>query len=94
LYKGDVEKTILKFEKESPHALVSLLHLDVDIYKPTKFVLKRIIKRMPKGAIILFGELSTKLYPGETRALLETLDIQKKSIKRFPFSTTMSYLII
>lgn len=94
LYKGDVEKTILKFEKESPHALVSLLHLDVDIYKPTKFVLKRIIKRMPKGAIILFGELSTKLYPGETRALLETLDIKKKSIKRFPFSTTMSYLII
>lgn len=94
LYKGDVEKTILKFEKENPHALVSLLHLDVDIYKPTKFVLKRIIKRMPKGAIILFGELSTKLYPGETQALLETLDIKKKSIKRFPFSTTMSYLEI
>jgi len=94
LYKGDVKKTIIKFEKENPHALVSLLHLDVDIYQPTKFVLKRVIKRMPKGSIILFGELSTKLYPGETRALLETLEIKKKAIKRFPFSTTMSYLVI
>ena len=38
---------------------------------------------MPRGAIILFGELSTKLYPGETRALLETLDIKKKTIRDF-----------
>ena len=37
---------------------------------------------MPKGAVILFGELSTRLYPGETRAMLEELNIKKKSLKR------------
>ena len=94
LYKGNVKNTFPKFLKENPHVLVSLLHLDVDVYEPTKVVLKKIIKRMPKGAIILFGELSTRLYPGETRAMLEELDIKKKSLKRFPFATTMSYLVI
>ena len=94
LYKGNVKKTFPKFIKENPHALVSLLHLDVDVYEPTKIVLKNIIKRMPKGAIILFGELATRLYPGETRAMLEELNIKKKSLKRFPFATTMSYLVI
>ena len=28
------------------------------------------IKRMPKGTIILFGQLNTRLYPGETLAFL------------------------
>ena len=93
LYKGN-KKTFPKFLKENPHALVSLLHLDADVYEPTKVVLKKIIKRMPKGAVILFGELSTRLYPGETRAMLEELNIKKKSLKRFPFATTMSHIVI
>ena len=81
LYKGDVTKTLSKFEKENKHALVSLLHLDLDIYKPTKKIMKSIIKKMPKGSIILFGQLNTRLYPGETLAFLEEMDIKKKIFK-------------
>ena len=94
LYKGDVTKTLLKFEKENKHTLVSLLHLDLDIYKPTKMIMKSVIKRMPKGSIILFGQLSTRLYPGETLAFLDQVDINVKNVQRSPHCTTMAYLVI
>ena len=60
---------------------MSLLHLDLDIYKPTKKIMKSIIKKMPKGSIILFGQLNTRLYPGETLAFLEEMDIKEKIFK-------------
>ena len=43
--------------------------------------MKSIIKKMPKGSIILFGQLNTRLYPGETLAFLEEMDIKKKYSK-------------
>ena len=56
--------------------------------------MKSIIKKMPKGSIILFGQLNTRLYPGETLAFLEEMDIKEKNIQRSPYCTTMAYLII
>ena len=49
---------------------------------------------MPKGAVILFDELNMDLFPGETSALLESLNINQNRIERFSFATSMSYLII
>ena len=66
----------------------------LDIYEPTKISLENIIPRMPKGAVILFDELNMDLFPGETSALLESLNINQNRIKRFSFATSMSYLII
>jgi hypothetical protein len=94
IIKGDVSKTLPQYLEENPHLLVSLLHLDADLYEPTKTSLQLLLPRMPKGAIILFDELNMKLFPGETLALLEILPINKYSIRRFSFATSMSYLVI
>ena len=92
LVKGDAVKTVPKYFEENPHTIVALLYLDFDIYEPTKVALKTIMPRMPKGAIIAFDELNESRWAGETVALLESLDINKYKIKKFPEEPHISYI--
>jgi len=94
LVKGDISKTMPRYLRENPHTVVSLLYLDVDIYKPTKTALKCIVPRMPKGAIIAFDELNNKGFVGETLATIDTIGINNLKIERFAFEPTKSYAIL
>tara|TARA_R110002012_G_scaffold138444_6_gene293678 strand:+ start:1067 stop:1825 length:759 start_codon:yes stop_codon:yes gene_type:complete len=91
---GDISETLPKFLEDHPHMLVSLLHLDTDMYKPTLTALKHVRERMPAGSIILFDELNNKFYPGETIATLETLGVKDLNLRRFPWATTISYVVL
>lgn len=93
LVKGDASVTINEYVESNPHLLISLLYLDFDIYKPTKDALRTLYKRVVKGGIIAFDELNCKQYPGETVAMLEELDLEKVELKRFPFTTHLSYFV-
>lgn len=94
LVKGDAEKTLVEFLKENPHLVISLLHLDMDVYRPTRVALELLRDRIPKGGIMLFDELNTRVYPGETVAVMETVGIGNLRLKRFPWATTLSYAIV
>ena len=94
LIKGDATRTIPEFVKENQHLLVSLLYLDFDIYEPTLIAIKEFLPRMPKGAIIAFDELNDPKWPGETRALLETLDLKKYTLESFPFEPHISWITL
>jgi hypothetical protein len=94
LVKGDIAQTLPAYLKENPHLVVSLLHLDADLYEPTKIALELLVPRMPKGAIIAFDELNMQLFPGETLATMEALGISNLRLKRFPFATSLSYAVI
>lgn len=91
LVKGDACVEIPKYLEREPHTVVSLLHLDFDIYAPTKAAIEHFVPRMPKGGIIVFDELNNKSWPGETVAVLESLNINQLEIKRFPFEPHISY---
>jgi len=94
LKKGDAVKTIPQFFEEHPYTIVSLLHLDFDIHEPTKAALAHILPRMPKGAVIVFDELNSPVWPGETVALYETIGVKNMKIERFPFEPSISYAIL
>ena len=94
IIKGDVIETLPDFLDKNKELLISLVHMDLDLYKPTKFVLEQILKRMAKGSIIIFDELNHPDYPGETIALLETLNINNCTIKRVPMCAGLSYMIL
>ena len=94
LVQGDACKTIPEYLEENPHLVVSMLHLDADLYAPTKTALEYLKPRMPKGAIVVFDELNMKLFPGETLAAMETLGLPNLRLQRFPFATSMSYAVI
>ena len=94
LIKGDAVKTIPEFIAIHQHLVVSLLFLDFDLYEPTKVALENFLPRMPKGSIIAFDELDNPLWPGETRALLETIGINALKIKRIDFDPYIGYAVI
>jgi cephalosporin hydroxylase len=94
LVKGDVAETIPKFIEENPQQIVSLLHLDFDLYEPTGIALKHFLPRMSKGSVIIFDELNNLSWPGETTAVLEILDLSRIEIKRFPFEPHISYAVL
>ena len=94
LVKGDATKTIPKYLKENPHTLVSLLYLDFDIYEPTKVAIENFVPRMPKGSIIVFDEINSKPFTGETVAVLETIGVRDYKIERFPFDPDFAYAVL
>ncbi len=93
LVRGNIFKTVPSYIKNNPHLVVSLLYLDVDIYKPTKIALKYFLPRMPKGSIIVFDELNQPEWPGETLAVLEQFgNFNNLRISKQPFGTGISYV--
>lgn len=96
LVRGNVLETVPKFLEENKHIVISLLYMDFDIYKPTKFCINQFISRMPKGSIIAFDQLNNPQWPGETQALFECFEnFNKLEIKKIPgFGTSISYFKI
>ena len=76
LVKGDCTKTIPEFLEKNPHLLIGMLFIDLDLYEPTKFALEHFLPRMHKGSILAFDELDNPQWPGETIALLESMNIK------------------
>jgi len=92
LVKGDVKKTIPNLIKQQPQLKISLLHLDMDIYEPTKFVLNKLFSHVVKGGIILLDDYNGVF--GVTKATDEFLSSNKNlEIKKLNFYKKPSYII-
>jgi len=94
LVKGDLVKTAPQYIERNPHLVVSLLYLNVNVYEPTKAALQAFLPRMPKGAVIAFGELDHPECPGETLAVIEELNLKELELKRVHYDTTRCYTVI
>ena len=94
LIKGNIMETLPKYIQDNPHLSVSLLHMDTDLYEPTKLALELLLPRMTKGAVLLFDEFNAKTYPGETIAILDSIGIRSIRLKRFPWATTVAYAVL
>ena len=92
LVKGDANNTIPKYIDENQHLLISLLYLDFDLYKPTKTAIEHFLPRMPGGSIIAFDEVNNPQWAGETKALLETLQLKNYELKSFNFEPNICYI--
>jgi Macrocin-O-methyltransferase (TylF) len=93
LVAGNACEAIPRYVERSPHLLLSLVYLDFDIYEPTKAALKFLFDRVVKGGIVAFDELNCQEFPGETAALLETLDLSNVELRRFAFEPYISYFV-
>jgi len=71
LIRGNVIKTIPSFIQKNKHIKISLLHIDLDFYKPTKFILDKLANKIVKGGIILIDDYNS-VY-GATEAVDEFL---------------------
>lgn len=93
LIKGDASLTIDPWLKNNPHAIVSMAIFDMDIYKPTKDVLEKIIPRLTKGSLLVFDELNCQHFPGETMAVNEVLGLNNIALRRHPHQPYCSWAV-
>ncbi len=94
LVAGDINQTLEEYLARNSHTIVSLMYLDLDLYKPTKTALELIVPRMPKGGAIVFDEVNHAEWPGETAALLEVLSLNSFRLRRIPFEPLRCYGIL
>jgi hypothetical protein len=86
LIVGDLADTLPKFLEENPGVRISLLHFDVDLYKPTKLGLELLYDRVVKGGVVVFDEYGLVPWEGETNAVDEFFRARGETplIKKFP----------
>lgn len=90
LIVGDACKTIPELLKSDPSIAVALLYLDFDLYEPTKNTLLEVLPRMPKGGVVVLDQFGDPEWPGESKALFETLGFGV-ALKSFPWCPRISY---
>jgi hypothetical protein len=94
LVRGDMVETIPAFVARHPHLVVSLLFVDCDLYAPTKVALEHFLPRMPRGAVLAFDELDRPAWPGETRAVLETVGLRGLRLRRIDWEPHLAYAVL
>lgn len=96
IVKGDVTKTFSNYLDKHPEQMVAFAFFDLNLYKPTKVVFDKVLKKTNKGSLIIFDELNHESIPGETIAFKEVLDKNNIKVKllRSPISASKSYFIV
>jgi len=92
LVAGDACQTIPAYLQRSPHLLISLVYLDIDLFAPTRAALEHLLPRVVSGGLVAFDELNCAEFPGETAALLDVLP-QSVALRRFPLDPYISYFV-
>ncbi len=90
LIKGDILKTLPKFIKTNKHIKISLLHIDVDTFEPTKLCLGLLYPLVVKGGIIILDDYGA--FPGANKAIDSFFKSKKKKIKKLAYSNEISYV--
>lgn len=70
LVAGDVCETTLTYKQDRPGARISVLYLDMDLYKPTKAALDNLWDMVVPGGIVVFDEHAYHAWT-ETKAVEE-----------------------
>jgi hypothetical protein len=83
LIEGDITKTIPDFAKKNPGLRISLLHLDADLYEPTKIALENLYPLVVRGGVIVFDEYGILEWSGESKAVEEFFADKKVEIQKF-----------
>jgi hypothetical protein len=90
LIEGDVADTVPRYLYEHPELKVALLHIDVDVHKPTVVILEHLYERVVRGGLVVFDDFGT--VTGETRAIDEFFVGKDVTINKLPISHIPAYL--
>jgi hypothetical protein len=93
IIKGDANSTVQDYLEAHPETIISLAYFDFDVYKPTAKVLETIIPRLTRGSVLGFDELNDPDSPGETIALMEKIGLNNIKLRRYRYSSRVSYFV-
>lgn len=90
IIKGDILVTLDEYLEKNPHLKISLLHIDVDLYEPTKHILEKLYQRVTTGGIIVLDDYGA--FAGTNKAVDDFFQ-NNAEIKKLPFSHAISYIV-
>lgn len=90
IIKGNILTTLDAYLDTHPHLKISLLHIDVDLYEPTKHVLEKLYHRVSKGGIIIFDDYGA--FAGTNKAVDDFFN-NSKEILKLPYSNAIAYIV-
>ncbi|MBV9142456.1 MAG: class I SAM-dependent methyltransferase [Pseudonocardiales bacterium] len=92
--EGDIETELPRYFAENPETIVALAYFDLDLYQPTKVALEQILPHTTKGTILALDEPTHPMYPGETVAFKEVLDLRRYPLHRDPHQPQPAYVVL
>ena len=92
LIEGDIYATVPQYVAAHPELKIALLHLDVDVYGPSKVVLDHLFERIVKGGLLVMDDYG--IVPGETQAVDELIkQIEARPlIEKLPIAHIPAYI--
>lgn len=95
LVPGDITETPAAFVADNPGVRFSLVHMDVDLYRPTRAAIRAFWPRLCRGGVMIFDEYAIKQWPGETRAVDELLaELPGARVRTLPWTNAPAgYLV-
>jgi hypothetical protein len=94
LVVGDAVETVPRYLIERPETIVALAYFDFDLYEPTRAALEAIRPHLPRGAVLGFDQLSSRTFPGETRAVQEVLGVPSLRLVRSQYAAQACYAVL
>ena len=91
LVKGNVFESLPNFLNENPNLQIAAIHLDMDVYEPTKFCLDKLYPMLSPNGIIICDDYNQ--VEGATNAFNEFSDEHNKEIEKTDFSKTPYFII-
>lgn len=90
LIQGDVLETVPQYVSDHPELKIALLHIDVDVYKPSITILINLFDNVVKGGLIVLDDYGT--VAGETKAVDEFFEGKDQKIEKLSISHIPSYI--
>lgn len=91
LVPGDVVDTIPAYVAAHAELRIALLHIDVDVYKPSKVALEAFYDLVVPGGVLIFDDYGT--VAGETRAVDELVAAHGLHLQKLPYTHTPSFIV-
>ena len=91
LIEGNIEKSLPAFVKQHPSLKISLLHIDVDVYEPTKVILENLWDKVVRGGIVMLDDYG--IVEGETKAVDEFFQNQNVILQKPQYYNIPCYII-
>lgn len=92
LIEGNILDTMPRYKSKNPHLKISLLHIDVDLYEPTKVCLEQLYPLLVRGGIVILDDYGA--FAGANKAIDDFFAGQKLQIKKLPYSMAISFVEI
>jgi hypothetical protein len=92
LLGGDVRQTVPEFLSKHGSMRIAFLHIDLDVYEPTAFVLGELWSRIVPGGLLVLDDYNA--VEGATRAIEEWMSLHPTlRLQKLPFAHHPAFVI-